>query len=81
MPRTRDDQWRAPPLKYENNRDDRLDELIANTKEQGRWCVDFDPFRDHDPKVMKEWFVYSEHQKGEPESIHCIRRRRASDKV
>ena len=33
LPRTRDDQWRAPPLKYENNRDDRLDALIANTRE------------------------------------------------
>ena len=51
-------------MKYENNRDDKLEALIANTTKSNRWCVDFDPFSDHDGDVMKEGFVDNEHKKG-----------------
>ena len=51
-------------MKYENNRDERLEALISNTTKSNRWCVDFDPFGDHDAEVMKEWFVENERKKG-----------------
>ena len=51
-------------MKYENNRDEKFEALIANTSASGRWCVEFDPFTDHVGEDMKEWFVYNERQKG-----------------
>ena len=51
-------------MKYEDNRDDKLEALIANTTKSNKWCVDFDPFVDRDGEVMKEWFVDNERKKG-----------------
>ena len=64
MPRTRDDQWKSSPPKYENNRDEKLDALILNTTEKGRWCIDFDPFKNHVPLTMKGWFIELERLNG-----------------
>ena len=38
--------------------------MIANTEEKGKLCIDFDPFKQHDPPTMKEWFVEHERAKG-----------------
>ena len=64
MPRLRDDQWKPSPPKYENNRDEKLDALILNATEKGKLCMDFDPFKNHEPLTVKGWFIEHERLKG-----------------
>ena len=43
--------------------------MIANTTEQGKWCIDFDPFKEHERPTMKEWFVLAERTKGNQNAL------------
>ena len=38
--------------------------MILNTTELGKWCIDLDPYKDHEAETMKEWFDEHNREKG-----------------
>ena len=38
--------------------------MILNTTERGKRCIDLDPYKEHVPETMKEWFDEHDRDKG-----------------
>ena len=53
LPKTRHDQWRSKSPEYENLRENKLDALLQNTADSGKWCIDLDRYVEHDPRELK----------------------------